>query len=703
MSLTDAQFEQCSKAADFLELRKDAEGRDEVIKILAEIPREQEYGELLNNLIRRCGLLPYMQLKSANWMDRVVCEAFQVDGGNDIPVTLHREQSLVLKKLLAGESLAISAPTSFGKSFIVDAFIAIKKPSIIVIIVPTIALSDEIRRRLQRKFGSIYKIVTTAGAELDERSILVCPAERIGGYIESLGSIDLLIVDEFYKADSLLDKDRSPALLRAMLRLTPRAKQRYYLAPHVRYLKDNAFTTGMEFLPLDFKTVILNVDPVYKRIGIDDAAKEEFLIKIINSSKEHCLIYAGTHAAVASVGQSLIRECDLSNSTLLKDFATWLNENYGDEWDLPDLVQRGIGVHTGRLHRFLGQIQVHMFEQENGLRSIISTSSIVEGVNTQAKNVIIWKSKNGKLNLTDFTYRNIIGRGGRAFKHFVGNIYLLDKPPVKEDTSLSLEVSDNVLSNEPEIKEATVHITAEQVARIANYKAEMRQLLGTDSYDSAIKSGRFISTDAELLRRCANSVRNHGWRGIGYLNGSNPDNWERFLYKAIELEPASWEGKYSTVVNFVKALSNNWNRSIPDIIAMQGGAVSVNMFFALERLVSFRLHSILSDINTMNLLIDDEAIDISPFLSKLSSAFLPKYVYDLEEYGLPRMVAKKLSQSRVIDFSSSEFSFHELLKRFNFLGFENIKKSTPQLTNFDCYLLQYFLEGIRSRPIVLND
>ena len=104
MSLTDVQFEQCSKAADLLEQRRDAEGRDEVIKLLAEIPRNQDYGELLNSLIRRCGLLPYMQLKTASWTDRVVCEAFRVDGGNDVPVTLQREQSLILKKLLAGET-----------------------------------------------------------------------------------------------------------------------------------------------------------------------------------------------------------------------------------------------------------------------------------------------------------------------------------------------------------------------------------------------------------------------------------------------------------------------------------------------------------------------------------------------------------------------------------------------------------------------
>lgn len=72
---------------------------------------------------------------------------------------MHREQSAILKKLINGKNLAVSAPTSFGKSFIIDAFIAIKKPKNVVIIVPTIALTDETRRRLHKKFSGNIKLL----------------------------------------------------------------------------------------------------------------------------------------------------------------------------------------------------------------------------------------------------------------------------------------------------------------------------------------------------------------------------------------------------------------------------------------------------------------------------------------------------------------------------------------------------------------
>ena len=97
------------------------------------------------------------------------------------------------------------------------------------------------------------------------------------------------------------------------------------------------------------------------------------------------------------------------NSKLLNDFSKWLSKNYSYNWALTNLVKRGTGIHNGRLHRSLSQIQVKLFEEKSGgLNNIISTSSIIEGVNTSAENVILWMNKNGRSGLNDFTYRNII-------------------------------------------------------------------------------------------------------------------------------------------------------------------------------------------------------------------------------------------------------------------------------------------------------
>ena len=315
----------------------------------------------------------------------------------------------------------MSAPTSFGKSFVIDAFIAIKQPINVVILVPTVALADETRRRICRKFSHQYKIITTTDVELAEKNILVFPQERAFAYIDKLPSIDILIVDEFYKASTNFDLERSSTLLSSMVELGKKAKQRYYLAPNIHEIEENVFTEGMTFLRMDFKTVVTHAWRLYKsRPKNEDkqSFKTRKLIELINTGIGKALIYTGTYKGIEEVTTILNRNLYNKDSELLANFSDWLECNYGEKYILKDLVKHGIGIHNGQLHRSLSQIQIKLFEEQNGLDYLVSTSSIIEGVNTQAESVVLWSNKNGAHKIDYFTFRNIIGRAGRMFRYF---------------------------------------------------------------------------------------------------------------------------------------------------------------------------------------------------------------------------------------------------------------------------------------------
>ena len=133
-------YSECDQINDFIEKRDVATARSKVINLLDRMQQDgNRYNPMVNHFIRVVGLFPYIDKKTALWDDQVVVEAFKADVGDIAPVTLHSAQSRVLKRLLLGENIAVSAPTSFGKSFIIDAFISIRKPDNVVIIVPTIA------------------------------------------------------------------------------------------------------------------------------------------------------------------------------------------------------------------------------------------------------------------------------------------------------------------------------------------------------------------------------------------------------------------------------------------------------------------------------------------------------------------------------------------------------------------------------------
>ncbi|WP_075793408.1 DEAD/DEAH box helicase [Massilia putida] len=691
-------FDLCNVINDLLIAGQETEARDELIRTLDYCKRHSvEFTPLLNHLIRQTGLYPYLQLSSADWQDRYVYEAFKVDVGEKKPVALHREQSALLASLLDGESLAVSAPTSFGKSFVIDSFIAVKQPKNVVIIVPTIALTDETRRRIQRKFGRDYKVITTADVELGERNILIFPQERAIGYASRLPEVDILIIDEFYKASKKFDKERSPSLLRAILSLSERAKQRYFLAPNISGLNDSPFTRGMRFEKFDFNTVFLEKKEYFRQIGTDEVKKSKYLLRILGENEKKTLIYAGNYPNIHKVSNLLIDNLTPVRSKLLSAFESWLSSNYDKNWHLTSLVKRAVGVHNGQLHRSLSQIQVRLFEEADGLMSMISTSSIVEGVNTCAENVVIWRNKNGNSNLKDFTYKNIIGRGGRMFKHFVGKIYILESPPADEQAELDLKVPDELLGDIDEEKYRD-DLTPDQIGKIIEYRREMQSILGDKEYQSLHDDGIFQSSDSFLLKRIAIDIkRNPQWNGLGYLNSPNPADWDRLLYKVIALAPGGWDIEYSKFVAFVKILSKNWSLSIPQLLSMLDSVdVGIDDFFKLERNVVFKLSALLADVNTIqSAILKDKKYDISSFVAKTSFAFLPPVVFQLEEYGLPRMLSRKIHRAGLIDFEAQELSLHTAVAKLNKIGIEKIMTTVENLSEFDRYLLEYFYEGIQ--------
>lgn len=692
-------FSKCQKINNHLLAGEPHLARNELIKLLDHHEKNKiSYSPLVNHLIRETGLYPYIKTETAAWQDKFAYEAFRVSVGKETE-TLHREQSFLLKQLVEGESIAVSAPTSFGKSFIIDAFIALKKPRNVVIIVPTIALTDETRRRIYKKFSDEYKIITTTDVELADKNIFIFPQERALGYADKIETIDLLIVDEFYKASITLEKergkDRSRSLIRAIMQLENKAIQKYYLAPNIKQLNDNPFTKGMKFEGmLDFNTVYLEKHDLYQDISGDEVKKGNALLKILKENPTKTLIYAGTYADTDRVANLIIANRPAVKETLLDNFAGWLAKHYDANWKLPHLVRRKTGIHNGRLHRSLSQIQVRLFEEDGGFDNIISTSSIIEGVNTSAENVVIWRNRNGTSKLTDFTYKNIIGRGGRMFRHFIGNIYLLDKPPAEEQTRLDIPYPDDMLTD-IEGEKYLEAISQKQINQIITFKEEMRQILGP-TFDRMLRENKFHSTNTDLIRKIAIDMKTEPdkWNGLAYLNSEDPENWSRLLFKVVDLQGGAWDIRHGPFVSFVKILADNWKYTIPELLELLSQYdIDIDKFFTLERNVCHKLAPLLGDINELQKVMLGTGTDISPFVAKLSHAFLPSVVYQLEEYGLPRMIAKKLHQERIINFLDASLTIHGTIQKFHKIGKDNLL-SKAGFSGFDKYIIDYFYDGI---------
>lgn len=693
-------FIACQKANDLIEAGQEADARDCMIQLLSDMQRKQiPSNTLVNHLIRKLGLYPYIQMDSASLQDQIVHEVFKANVGQKDNITLHREQSMLLKKLLEGTNIAVSAPTSFGKSFIIDAFIAIKQPKNVVIIVPTIALTDETRRRLCHKFSKSYNIITTSEVSLGEKNIFIFPQERVFGYIDKIGDIDILIIDEFYKAEASSD-GRSSLLLKAILELSGKAKQRYFLAPNISSLETSPFTRGMEFVPVEFKTVVTEYHHDYKGFNLDnrDDDKKKRILSIINETKTKSLIYAGSYSQTDVLLELLSDNLPDVDSPILRGFSAWLCENYGADYTLAKAVKKGVGIHNGRLHRSLSQIQVNLFEREDGINNLVSTSSIIEGVNTSAENVILWSNRNGSARLSSFAYNNIAGRGGRMFRYFVGRVYELEQPPVREPKELKLEMPDEVLlSIDPE--RPSTELTREQIIKIVAFSEEVDSFLGQGVYNKITNDPALRSFTSFDIRSTASELMENktAFSSLTFFFSEDVKDWNAPLrdcyFHLGHMDIMDWQ-----FIRFVKILSKNWQMTIPEMLdemKRKGVGIDINTFFEYERIVAFDLSSLLGKVNTLLRYMRKEAKDISPFIVRVTHAFLPKLVYELEEYGLPRMISRKIQNSGMIDLEQTDKSVNDILEDFHKVGYAELREAT-NLSEFESYVLGYFYSGISS-------
>lgn len=691
-------FQELHSINELLIKGQESQAREKIIRLISGLGEQDKKIILapLNDLIRQVGLYPYMDREQATWQEKILLNAFSVDiGGREI--ILHREQSKLLAGLLEGKNLAVSAPTSFGKSFIVDAFLQLRKPDTVMMIVPTIALADEIRRRLQPKFGKNYKIITTADVELADKNILILPQERALSYQGAIKEIDLLIVDEFYKASKKEKDSRSITLQRAMLEFQQIAKQRYYLAPNIQSLTENIFTKGVEFISIDCNTVALDIDRTFERIN-EKFDKITALFDILDKVDGKTLIYVKSHSALDEVLTLISEKFSKKDNPFLNEFSSWMKKNYSPSWKLSYLIQKGVCTYNSNLHRSLSQIQLHVYENNIHLNIMVSTSSIIEGVNNSTKNIILWSNKLGNAFLKFFTYKNIMGRSGRMFKYFIGNAYLLEKPPEESNLELdlslqneaSLMIDDNYLSDQ---------LTEYELKRIFAFKREMADLLGIN-YSELISFQDLDTSDRSSLQKIAHAIiaNRLNYTKLNLLNASS-DYWENSLWHILStISPSSLGVSYGDITKYILIVKENWFKTIPELLVdLDEHDLGIEDFFKLEKSISYNLSSFLKSIETIYNKRNTRQLNISGFIEKLAHAFLPKNVFYLEEYGLPRFISKKIHESGLIDLESNAAEINEIIEIFIQINYENLIDSVKNLDLFDEYVIKVFYEGIAIR------
>ena len=283
------------------------------------------------------------------------------------------------------------------------------------------------------------------------------------------------------------------------------------------------------------------------------------------------------------------------------------------------------------------------------------------------------------------------------FHHFVGNIYILEKPPEAQENELNLELPDEILADIDKEKYSN-ELSKEQLAKLLYFREQMAEIIGEDVLRRLRIDGVLLSSDTTLLYAIASEIsnnRNH-WRGLKFLNSDSTEKWEWILMKTLRFIPGGWDYRYGSFAKFVAISSQSWTKTIPELLDdLDSENVTIEDFFKMEKNSSYKLAALLNDVNVLQKeIIPDQHIDISTFIGKLSRGFLPSCVMALEEYGLPRMISRKLHDAQIIDFEDENISLHDALRSLTEKRSEI--ELQPTLDNFDRYVIDYFFSGITS-------
>ena len=400
---------------------------------------------------------------------------------NNQLIQVNHFQKQVFDKFFTSNSLSISAPTSSGKSYILGRLllhaILDKGEKCIVYVVPSRALIAQVEKDLRDWILvskdinlkiNISSIPPRKCVLRDQINIFVFTQERLHWYLNSDFSIpiDLIIVDEAQKIE---DSSRGILLQETIERV-------FSVNPNVFMLFASPFTSNPEIFFHDFDICKTEYDVVsddfvsvnqnlyylkqrvrkpteYEVTFITDNGSYELGTVVLSANKngdleklaafaeelgenaESNLIYANGKANAEKVALNISASLpEIQNNDELDQLIDLVKRVIHPKYRLVQSLKKGVAFHYGNLP-IIVRTEIENLFSKGILKYLVCTSTLLEGVNTPAKNLFLLNPKKGKSPLSNSEFWNLAGRAGRAGREFSGNIFCVN--PEKWDSQYS--------------------------------------------------------------------------------------------------------------------------------------------------------------------------------------------------------------------------------------------------------------------------
>ena len=367
------------------------------------------------------------------------------------------------------EALSVVAPTSYGKSSLISSYLK-ETTGNFCAIVPTKSLLAQTRRMLLNQLDenalNHRKIIThhEMYSEKDENIIAVLTQERYLRLLQMNTKLqfDHLIIDESH---NLFDNDSRSRALASTLVITlhrnPSVRIKFF-SPfiydsenlrnriqdfNITHLGTDEYVKSELIHYIDYRAVAAIsqkkpfiydqfMDRSYSATSTIQYFDTPYAYLLANASKKN-IIYLNRPKNTHDVARGLIAYLpEIEDEEIQKacnDLGVYLNKDYF----LISCIRKGVIFHHGSVPDNVRLYLEQLYSECGKIRFVITTSTLLEGVNLPAEKMFLFDIKKGKRNLSPSQLKNLIGRVSR-FKevfankdvaallpevHFVGNDY----------------------------------------------------------------------------------------------------------------------------------------------------------------------------------------------------------------------------------------------------------------------------------------
>lgn len=380
----------------------------------------------------------------------------------DHRIALTDFQKRAWDRLHHANAVAVSAPTSAGKSFLVIEHmcrtIERAETYCAVYVAPTRALLSEVYGAIQKRLSSDLSVRVSTVPTLDPnhpaRQVFILTQERLQVLLAvSSITFDLVVVDE---AQNLSDGARGMILQECLEQAFDRAPDTrlVLLAPGAQGFEDVAGLIGLKaieaavsLLPSVIQNRILVSKANEPRTlslrllttsgpaplgllrterGFDTPATRLAAVALELGATGGSLVYATGPKDAETVALQLFYDSCHLDLVQLNELAEFIERHIHPEYGLAKLVRRGVAFHYGRMPALLRESIEGAFKT-GALRFLACTTTLFQGVNLPARNVFIDTPTRGvNAKLDPAALWNFAGRAGRMKADIVGNVFLVD-------------------------------------------------------------------------------------------------------------------------------------------------------------------------------------------------------------------------------------------------------------------------------------